>query len=78
MAKRGTARYVFLDLGDNFTAGKMIRSNADMITLEVHRGKRCFRPAYSRATVHRMLSIDRSTAIALGRFAHPLDPTDLS
>ena len=78
MAKRSTGRYVFLDLGKHFSAGKLIRSHANFIQLEVYRGKRCFRPGYSWETVNLVLPIDRGIAKALGRFTYPPYPTDMA
>jgi hypothetical protein len=78
MGKLGRGRYVFLDLGDNFTTGKVVRLNPHMITLQVYRGKRCFRPSYSRSTVHQVIPIDPSVAKALGPFSYPPDPHRLT
>ncbi|GMA62083.1 hypothetical protein NZD89_20330 [Alicyclobacillus fastidiosus] len=76
MGKKGAGlRYVFLDLGENFAAGKVIRNTPQMITLEVVRDKLRFRPAYSRDTVFKMIPINERIAKALGPFSYPPDPS---
>ena len=60
MGKKGTGlRYVLLDLGEYFAAGRVIRNTPHVITLEVVRDRGRFRPAYSRETVHQMIPIDK-------------------
>ncbi|WAH38754.1 hypothetical protein [Alicyclobacillus dauci] len=64
-------RYVLLDLGDHFAAGRVIRNSPHMITLEVHTDKGRYRPGYSRDTINKMVTIDERTAKALAPFSYP-------
>lgn len=60
-------RYLMLDLGNQFAAGKLIRTNSYMVTLEGYRGKR----SYSRDSIQQMIPISRKTAEVLGPFSYP-------
>lgn len=72
--RRNMDRYLLLDLGEHFAAGRVIRDTPKMITLEVVRDRRGFRPGYSMDTVRRIVSIDERTARVLGPFSYPHDP----
>ena len=69
--KSGKEKFVLLDLGDKFAAGKVIRTNPYSITLEIYRTGHNYRPAYSRYTIERILPISRATAEYLGHFSYP-------
>lgn len=74
MAKKGVrGRYVFLDLGEYFAAGRVINKTPQMITLEVVRDRRKFRPGYRRDTIGRIITIDERMANVLGPFSYPPD-----
>ncbi len=66
MGEKGTEpRYVLLDLGDYFAAGRVIRNTPHMVTLEVVRDRERIQPAYSREKIHQMIPIDKRTAKVL-------------
>lgn len=72
MRKHSSAgKYVLLDLGHYFAAGKLIRTNPYMLTLAVYRGNKPFFPGYSRDTIHKMIPINKKMAQILGRFSYP-------
>lgn len=67
----GAGKYVLLDLGNYFAAGKIIRTNPYMLTLEVYRRNNQFHPGYNRDTIHKVIPIDQKMAQILGPFSYP-------
>lgn len=69
--RKGKDRFVLLDLGSHFAAGKLLKSTPYFVTVEVFRSGYHYRPSFSRQTIDRIFPISQSTAEFLGRYSYP-------
>lgn len=77
MFAKKLGEYVLVDMGQFFAAGKLIKVNPYMVTLEVPRGEQSFRPSYSLSEIRQMIPINHAEAFVLGHFSYPWTDTDV-